>query len=77
MAAVVRLIMPAWTAQMASITAIAWLIGGVAIGIVAYVGAMLLLWVAAGRPDGAERVVIAQVRQRLRTSSVAEQPAQT
>ena len=77
MASVVRLIMPAWTAEMASITAIAWLIGGVAIGIVAYVGAMLLLWVAAGRPDGAERVVIAQVRQRLRTSSVADQPAQT
>jgi hypothetical protein len=62
---------------MASTTALAWLIGGVIIGVAAYVGAMLLLWVVAGRPDGAERIVIAKVRQRLRSSSVAEQPAQT
>jgi O-antigen/teichoic acid export membrane protein len=77
MASMVRLIMPEWTPQMASTTALAWLIGGVIIGVAAYVGAMLLLWVVAGRPDGAERIVIAKVRQRLRSSSVAEQPAQT
>jgi O-antigen/teichoic acid export membrane protein len=77
MALVVRLIVPEWTEQMASMTALAWLIAGVLIGVMTYVGAMLLLWRLAGRPDGAERVVLAQARQRLRRGGAAVQPAQT
>ncbi len=35
------------------------------IGTVTYVGALILFWVAAGRPDGAERQVMALVGKRL------------
>ena len=77
MALVVRLIVPEWNEQMASMTALAWLIAGVLIGVMTYVGVMLFLWLLAGRPDGAERVVLAQARQRLRRGGAAGQPAQT
>jgi hypothetical protein len=77
MALVVRMIVPEWTEQMVSITALAWLIAGVLIGVITYVGAMLSLWLLAGRPDGAERVMLAQAQQRLRKSGAAGQPAQT
>jgi peptidoglycan biosynthesis protein MviN/MurJ (putative lipid II flippase) len=77
MALVVRSVLPEWTEQMASLTALAWLVAGIVIGIMTYVCALLLLWLAAGRPDGAERVVLAQIRQRLQKGGATGQPART
>ena len=65
MAAVVRSILPDWSARMASMESIGWLVGGVLIGITTYVTAILALWLAAGRPDSAERIALDQARQRL------------
>jgi O-antigen/teichoic acid export membrane protein len=77
MALVVRSVLPEWTEQMASLKALAWLLAGIVIGIMTYFCAILLLWLAAGRPDGAERVVLAQIWQRLQKGGANGQPART
>jgi O-antigen/teichoic acid export membrane protein len=73
----VRAIVPEWTAQMASMKALAWLIAAILIGVLTYVGAMVLLWLAAGRPDGVERVMLAEIQRRFRKGGATGQPAQT
>jgi lipopolysaccharide exporter len=45
------------------------LLAAVAIGVAAYHGALLLLWVAAGRPAGAERYTLSLLRRQTRRSS--------
>ena len=51
---------------MASMRALLWLIAAILIGVMTYVGAMLLLWFAGGRPDGVERVLLAEMQRRFR-----------
>ncbi len=65
MALVLRWIIPEWTPEAKMIISIAWTIAGIALGMVTYLTAILLLWVASGRPSGAERAVHAFVRQRF------------
>ena len=72
MVAVIRLTLPAWTAQMTPLAATSWLVAGVVIGVSVYLFSMLFLWYAAGRPDGTERVVLdqgfVQFRNRFRAA---------
>lgn len=65
MAGLVRWLLPEWTPEMNHAMAIGWMIGGMAIGISAYAAAILLLWLVAGRPAGAERALFERVRQQL------------
>ena len=50
----------------ASWAAIAWLLGGVALGVVTYVLAIGAMWWGAGRPNGAELMVIERAAGELR-----------
>jgi O-antigen/teichoic acid export membrane protein len=65
MAALVRWMLPEWTPAMSLAISIGWTVGGVTLGVFAYTAAIMLLWLAAGRPAGAERVVCEGLRQRF------------
>jgi lipopolysaccharide exporter len=65
MAALVRWLLPEWTPAMSFAVSVGWTIGGIAAGMIAYASAILLLWLAAGRPAGAERTLFEWLRQRL------------
>ena len=65
MAALLRYCLPEWTPAMSTPVAIGWTVGGIALGIATYVVGVLLLWLAAGRPAGAERALVERLRQGL------------
>jgi O-antigen/teichoic acid export membrane protein len=65
MALLVRWMLPEWTPAMGLAESIGWTFGGVTLGVFAYSAAILLLWLAAGRPAGAERAVFEGLRQRF------------
>ena len=65
MAGLVRWLLPEWTPEMSHVVSIGLLMGGVAIGISAYAATILLLWLMAGRPAGAERALYERLRQQL------------
>jgi hypothetical protein len=41
------------------------------VGALVFTGAVMLLWVACGKPEGAERVILAAIRERLGGSEPA------
>ena len=59
---IVRWVLPDYERTMAMEHAASLLIGGVALGVAVYTGAVGLLWVIAGRPDGAERHALDRIR---------------
>ncbi|HLQ89859.1 MAG TPA: lipopolysaccharide biosynthesis protein [Xanthobacteraceae bacterium] len=65
MALLVRWVLPEWSPAMDLAVSIGWTIGGVTLGVFAYAAAIMLLWLAAGRPAGAERLVFEGLRQRF------------
>ena len=65
MSGVLALVVPAQVPS-ASWAAIAWLLGGVALGVVTYVLAIGAMWWGAGRPNGAELMVIERAAGELR-----------
>jgi hypothetical protein len=65
MAAAVRWMLPEWSPAMGWAESVAWMVAGVALGVFAYVLAASLLWLGAGRPPGAERVVLDRLRDVL------------
>lgn len=65
MAVVVRMLLPVYDAAAPILHMIAWLTAGVAIGIVVYGGVIGLLWLLAGCPGGAERLVFGKFRARF------------
>ncbi|MBX3590900.1 MAG: lipopolysaccharide biosynthesis protein [Burkholderiaceae bacterium] len=60
------LVLPADGTALHAFAATAWLLGGVALGFVVYVAAVVSMWSIAGRPASAERLVIDRVAQELR-----------
>lgn len=62
MALVVRWTLPEYERAMTVTHAAYLLIGGVAIGVSVYAGAVGLLWIMVGRPDSAERHVLERIR---------------
>ena len=67
MVLIVRWVLPVYESSMSMQHAASLLIGGVALGIVVYAGAARLLWVVAGRPVSAERLVLERVRNTVST----------
>jgi lipopolysaccharide exporter len=65
MAGLVRWCLPEWSPSMTYSLALSWTIAGVVLGFFAYGAAILLLWLAAGRPLGAESDVLKLLRNRL------------
>lgn len=65
MVAVVRWILPEFSSGMPFVSALLWLLAGVAIGVGVYVGTILTLWIAARRPNGAERHALDLIRSRF------------
>jgi len=65
MAILVRWFLPAWTPDLHLTTSIGWLVGGVVVGVIAYVASIFALWHLMGRPDGAEKVVYERIRARV------------
>ena len=65
MAGLVRWMLPEWTAAMNLVTSIGWIVGSIALGIAVYGAAIVLLWLASGRPTGAERALFERLRQWL------------
>jgi O-antigen/teichoic acid export membrane protein len=63
MAGLIRWALPNWTASMSLAESLGWLIGGILFGIATYAAAVVILWAAAGRPDGAERALLERLRQ--------------
>ena len=65
MVAVLRAVMPAYSSSMAVGEAAWLLLGSVALGAIVYAVAVTLLWLAARRPQSAERLVFEQARAML------------
>ena len=65
MAALVRWVLPPYSASMAFGTLITWLGTGIALGAAAYVVLAAALWLAMGRPAGAERMVMQRLLRRF------------
>jgi O-antigen/teichoic acid export membrane protein len=65
MALLVRLVLPDWTPGMPSAVAAGWLLLGIGLGILSYALLLLGAWRAAGRPEGAEQVLLDKVMQRI------------
>jgi O-antigen/teichoic acid export membrane protein len=65
MVGAVRLVLPDWSASMGVVESARWLITGIGCGVGVYGAAVLLLWTVAGRPSGAERVLLDRARQLL------------
>ena len=65
MLAVLRAVMPAYSPSMATSEATWLLLGEIVLGAFLYVLAMVLLWLAAGRPNSVERLVFERVRAML------------
>jgi lipopolysaccharide exporter len=63
---VLHLALPADVATMPVLVAGAWLAAGVGGGLLVYVAALALIWLALGRPDGVERMAIGRLRTELR-----------
>ncbi len=70
MAWIVRGVLPAYEFSMSTHHAIFLLIGGVALGGVVYAFAAGLLWLIAGRPASAERLVLERIRGAVASVSV-------
>ena len=65
MAGLVRWFLPDWSITMSVAVAAGWLVGGVMFGVVAYAAIVFLLWLAFGRPAGAEQLLLERARQLL------------
>ena len=61
----VRWLLPAHDPKIEFLVALAWLTAGVVLGMATYVAAAAALWQAAGRPRGAEQVLLERVRAFL------------
>jgi hypothetical protein len=70
MAGIVRGVLPAYELSMSTHHAIFLLIGGVVLGGVVYAFAAGLLWLLAGRPVSAERLVLERIRGAVASVSV-------
>jgi len=67
MTLIVRWVLPAYDRSMSMQHAASLLIGCVALGIAVYASAAGLLWVVAGRPVSAERLVLERIRNTVST----------
>ena len=65
MAGMIRWLLPEWSPDMNHAISIGWMMAGVAIGITAYAVIILLLWLLAGRPAGAERAIFERLQQQF------------
>lgn len=65
MVLVVRSVLPVYSTAMPALHATAWLVTGVVLGAIIYLVVSLILWLAAGRPMSAERLILENVRGRL------------
>ncbi len=65
MAVLVRWLLPEWSPSMIFAMSLGWTIGGIVLGIATYSASILLLWLAAGRPPGAESEILKVLRNRL------------
>ncbi len=70
MAWIVRMVLPAYELSMSTRHAASLLIGGAALGVAVYAVAIGLLWLQAGRPASAERLVLARIRRATASVSV-------
>lgn len=66
MVLLVRWALPQWTSGMSAHVAAGWLLLGIGLGMVSYALLLLGAWLAQGRPEGAERVLLDKIRQRLK-----------
>lgn len=71
MVGVVRTFMPDYATSLPTVDAIVGLLTGVVIGVITYVTAILVMWLALKRPDGAERMVIDRIGRLLRQEQQA------
>lgn len=71
----VRLALPDWTIEMSMRESVAWLLGGILLGITTYAASLWLLWLACGQPAGAEHMLLTQLRERLAKRRVAPAPS--
>jgi lipopolysaccharide exporter len=62
---VVRTVLPEHTSEMLPALATGWLLLGMLIGAATYVSVIVPLWFVSGRRDGAERLILEQLRSRV------------
>lgn len=58
--------LPDFSATQSTLESISWLGGGVVVGVITYISAMLVMWLALSRPDGAESMLIEKIHGRIR-----------
>lgn len=61
----VRAALPDYSISLSATEAFMRLLGGVALGMVTYVAAILAMWLALNRPDGAERMLLGKLHRKL------------
>lgn len=61
-ALLMHIALPSHEPTMSVVVAAAWLLGGTMAGILIYAALVYALWASAGRPDGAERIVLDRLR---------------
>jgi O-antigen/teichoic acid export membrane protein len=67
MAFAVRTVLPPFDPALSQLREVQWLAAGVATGVAVYASVLMLLWVAAGKPNGAERLLIDKARFMLKS----------
>lgn len=65
MIALITWVLPDYAATMSMAQLVGWLFTGIGVGALGYLALAALLWLAAGRPDGVERLLLGKLRGRL------------
>jgi len=64
---IIHYCLPVYTDAMSLISAAIWLMAGIAIGVASYILVVFLQWLALGRPNGAEELVISKIKELIQT----------
>src|SRR3989344_1986854 len=58
--------LPDFSATQSTLESISWLGGGVVVGVITYISAMVVMWLVLSRPAGAESMLIEKIHGRIR-----------
>ena len=70
MLAIVRSVLPPYLPGLPADQGFGFLLGGIALGVVAYVPTVAALWLLVGRPAGGERIILDAIVKRIRRRNV-------
>jgi O-antigen/teichoic acid export membrane protein len=69
---VTQVTLPAYTPAMHGLVALGFLLAGAALAVAVYAATVLLLWMLAGKPRGAEQILLGQIKSMLPWAAAAK-----